>query len=84
MSACIYDDYPPPGGTDTMLANAHLIAAAPDLLAALENLMDQVSPPDANCRCHIAPPCNDCVEWAATREAMDDARAAIAKARGLK
>ena len=32
MSACIYDDYPsPPEGTDTMLANARLIAAAPDL-----------------------------------------------------
>lgn len=36
MSACIYDDYPsPPEGTDTMLANARLIAAAPELLAAL-------------------------------------------------
>lgn len=34
MSACIYDDYPsPPEGTDTMLANARLIAAAPDLVA---------------------------------------------------
>lgn len=36
MSACIYDDYPsPPEGTDTMLANARLISAAPDLLEAL-------------------------------------------------
>lgn len=32
MSACIYDDYPsPPEGTDTMLANARLIAASPTL-----------------------------------------------------
>ena len=32
MHACIYDDYPsPPEGTDMMLANARLIAAAPDL-----------------------------------------------------
>jgi hypothetical protein len=37
MAACIYDDYPsPPEGTDTMLANARLIASAPDLLEALE------------------------------------------------
>ncbi len=40
MSACIYDDYPsPPEGTDTMLANARLIAAAPDLLAALRQMV---------------------------------------------
>lgn len=40
MSACIYDDYPsPPEGTDVMLANARLIAAAPDLLAALRGLV---------------------------------------------
>lgn len=37
MSACIYDDYPsPPEGTDTMLANARLIAAAPEMFEALE------------------------------------------------
>lgn len=53
------------------------------LIAALENLMDQVSPPDASCCCHSAPPCNDCVEWSATRDAMDQARAAIAKAKGV-
>jgi hypothetical protein len=39
MSAWIYDDYPsPPEGTDTMLANARLIASAPDLLEALEEI----------------------------------------------
>ena len=39
-SACIYDDYPsPPEGTDTMLANARLIAAAPDLLEALKDTL---------------------------------------------
>lgn len=36
MSACIYDDYPsPPHGTDTMLANARLIAGAPEMAEAL-------------------------------------------------
>lgn len=63
MSACIYDDYPPPGGTDTMLANANLIAAAPDLLAALEGVLR--------------------VSDRQTAE-YDAARAAIAKARGVK
>lgn len=28
-------------------------------------------PPDANCCCHIAPPCNDCVEHAGTREVLE-------------
>jgi hypothetical protein len=58
-------------------------AHTPGLIAALENLMDQVSLPDEACRCHISPPCNDCVEWSATRDAMDQARAAIAKAKGV-
>ena len=66
-----------------IIANARLIAASPDLMAALENLMGQVSPPDPACRCHISPPCNDCVEWSATRDAMDQALAAIAKAKGV-
>lgn len=40
MSACIYDDYPsPPEGTDTMLANARLISAAPELLEALTRIL---------------------------------------------
>ena len=34
--ACVYDDYPPGSGSPDLLANAHLIAAAPDLYAALE------------------------------------------------
>ena len=48
MSACIYDDYPsPPEGTDTMLANARLIAAAPDLLSALKSYPSQADGEDA-------------------------------------
>ena len=34
--ACIYDDYPPDGRSPELGANARLIAAAPDLYAALE------------------------------------------------
>jgi len=36
----------------------------------LEELLGD--PPDANCSCHISPPCNDCVEWAAIREAKTE------------
>lgn len=34
--ACIYDDYPPDVGSPELVANARLIAAAPDLLEALK------------------------------------------------
>ena len=33
--ACVYDDYPPGVGSPDLLANSHLIAAAPDLATAL-------------------------------------------------
>lgn len=33
--ACVYDDYPPGVGSPDLLANSHLIAAAPDLARAL-------------------------------------------------
>jgi hypothetical protein len=36
----------------------------------LEELLGD--PPKANCYCHISPPCNDCVEWAAIREAKTE------------
>lgn len=36
----------------------------------LEELLGD--PPDANCSCHISPPCNDCVEWWAIREAKTE------------
>lgn len=34
--ACVYDDYPPDGGSPELVANARLMAAAPDMLAALK------------------------------------------------
>lgn len=35
--ACIYDDYPAGSGTSELVANAHLIAAAPEMYEALAN-----------------------------------------------
>ena len=58
-----------------------LIQQRDELLAALELFMERVDePPEANCSCHISPPCNDCVENWGLREAFSDAKAAISKA----
>lgn len=58
-----------------------LIQQCDELLAALELFMERVDePPEANCSCHISPPCNDCVENWGLREAFSDAKEAIAKA----
>ena len=35
-------------------------------------------PPERNCTCHLAPPCNDCVDHSAVREFFIDARKALA------
>lgn len=39
-------------------------------------------PPDRNCSCHISPPCSDCVDHSFWRDALADARAALAKRGG--
>lgn len=52
--------------------------ATSGLVEALRGLMEVTEPPEANCSCHIAPPCSDCVDYAAVREAHEVARAAIA------
>ena len=58
-----------------------LIQQRNELLAALELFMERVDePPEANCSCHISPPCNDCVKNWGLREAFSDAKEAIAKA----
>ncbi len=61
-------------------ANTRLIAAAPDLLQALENLVSAYSEPDDRVCCNGV----DCGCFGATKhqEAEHYARAAIAKARG--
>ena len=35
-SACVYDDYPPSGGSPQLVANARAIAAVPDMLDLIE------------------------------------------------
>ena len=64
--ACVYDDYPPGVGSPDLLANSHLIAAAPDMAEALDAVDRMLSEP----RKHNA----------TTIRAM--VRAALSKARG--
>ena len=47
-------------------------------LALSEGVEYVEEPPEKNCTCHLAPPCNDCVEHSAVREFFIDARKAIA------
>lgn len=47
-----------------------------DLRGAVELLLEafEADVPEANCHCHLSPPCGDCVEWAQKREAIAYAR----------
>lgn len=46
---------------------------------ALDMADDEVYPPQANCSCHISPPCNDCVDHSQARETKDFIKRALAK-----
>jgi len=59
-----------------------LITAAPAMLSMLKWLEEITDVPERNCSCHISPPCSDCVEYGAIREAMENTRTLIAKAEG--
>lgn len=49
------------------------------LAAALERLLEVTdTPPERNCSCHLAPPCGDCTDWGGLREAIEEAKAALA------
>lgn len=82
--------HPMPLGVAEFIAAANpaavleLIQQCDELLAALELFMERVDePPEANCSCHISPPCNDCVENWGLREAFSYAKEAIAKAHNI-
>ena len=47
-------------------------------LALSEGVEYVEEPPERNCTCHLAPPCNDCVEHSAVREFFIEARKALA------
>jgi hypothetical protein len=67
--ACIYDDFPGcTGGTPELVANAHLIAAAPDLLEAAQRALNYIANTES--------------EMGTTFATGDMLRAAIAKALG--
>lgn len=63
-------------------ADARVMAAAPSMLNLLEEFVENVYVPDANCSCHLAPPCSDCVEHGHIREILGNAKALIAEVKG--
>jgi hypothetical protein len=50
------------------------------LIDAFKWVLDEVIVPEPNCRCHISPPCNDCVNHASIREAIEYSRKIIKQA----
>lgn len=61
------------------------VAVNQQLFSALQLFIDTVEePPEANCSCHIAPPCGDCVNYSQLREAFEEGRAAISAAEAAK
>lgn len=54
-----------------------LKAAKERLRGIILELTESIDAPEPNCGCHLNPPCADCVEWSAWREATDKARAAL-------
>lgn len=52
------------------------------MVGAIQFALDNIYMPEANCSCHLNPPCNDCVDHHATREALATLRAALSLAQG--
>ncbi|CAB5079587.1 hypothetical protein UFOVP143_41 [uncultured Caudovirales phage] len=62
-------------GNGDAWAFSEVIAEIEQLRAALQHFIEVVpEPTDSNCSCHISPPCSDCLENSALREAFADAR----------
>ena len=66
-------------GLDSTTKNIGLRALNDVMVELLEGFIDITHPPEANCSCHISPPCNDCVNHWGTRELIENARAALTK-----
>lgn len=60
------------GATVADASSDALKAALNDLLMAFD---EHVALPDANCSCHLSPPCGDCETYSFAREAVAQARA---------
>jgi hypothetical protein len=56
-----------------------LVALIKQLGDALEGFIENDDTPEANCSCHITPPCEDCVEYAQQRELLSNATEALAE-----
>ncbi len=90
--ACVYDDYPPGTGSPDLLANAHLIAAAPDLydggeeqtiiLRRAQAILTQYLIPDGIDAPEAINQLLGLLDGPDQREAQSAWDAAIAKARG--
>ena len=61
--------------------NAALRQDKKRLEGVVEAFVETINVPEANCSCHIAAPCSDCVEYAHSRGLVAEARAAIDAAR---
>jgi len=55
--------------------------AALALAELFENLLEFVDIPERECRCHLSPPCNDCVEYSGIREDIEQAQELIKEIR---
>lgn len=56
------------------------VPVADGVREALEFLLEVTEPPERNCSCHLNPPCGDCVDYGAIRDAHAQARAALTPA----
>ena len=56
-----------------------LRSVATDLRTGLIELLDTIAGliPPANCACHLAPPCSDCVDFAAIRVSVANAKKSL-------
>ena len=50
------------------------------LITRLQDLVDDDTTPEANCSCHISPPCQDCTDHAGRRELIDAAKRTLDQA----